>query len=152
MKNKPQDKKAQALFDICKSIWKSMLKQNLLWARPEFSNIQDHCYISACIPLYGEEKSVCSLNVAPDLAKSTAARMFDQNEEKITDQEVDDALGELLNMIAADSERLFKGKVKIGLPVVFRTEVQQAIIPSNHVEVVINVEYERQAMSVAITR
>ena len=51
-----------------------------------------------------------------DLARSVASAMFDRPAERLTDDEVAEALGELTNMIGGNLKSLFPGPSRLSLP------------------------------------
>ncbi len=65
----------------------------------------------------GRERIV-TLSIPETLARKTAALMFEVAPDEATDEDIEDAMGELANMTGGSFKSLLEGTCELGLPVV----------------------------------
>jgi len=75
-------------------------------------------YITASVQISGEWDGVVSLNTPGELARKFAGIMFEIEPDEATDEDVEDAMGELANMTGGSYKSLLEGTCELGLPVV----------------------------------
>jgi len=71
-----------------------------------------------CVAVTGDWKGCVLLACPEQLARNAASAMFDLPAERLTDDEVADALGELTNMIAGNIKSLLPGPSRLSMPAV----------------------------------
>ena len=75
-------------------------------------------YITASVQISGEWDGVVSLNTPGELARKFAGIMFEIEPDEATDEDIEDAMGELANMTGGSYKSLLEGTCELGLPVV----------------------------------
>ena len=68
------------------------------------------------VSISGESNAIVTVDCSEELATRIGAAMFDTDAEELTPEEVEDALGEIANIIGGNIKALLPGPSKLGLP------------------------------------
>jgi chemotaxis protein CheX len=74
--------------------------------------------MSATITIAGEWNGTCCLTCSGPAARHAAMVMFGMTEDEITDEEVRDAIGELINVVGGNLKGVLPGPTELSLPTV----------------------------------
>ena len=77
-------------------------------------------YITASIQITGAWKGVVSVHVPFDLGEEIAAIMFEDEIDFINTEDLEDAMGEITNIISGSFKPMLEGICHLGLPIVTR--------------------------------
>jgi chemotaxis protein CheX len=75
-------------------------------------------YVTASVQISGSWNGIVTLSIPETLARKTAALMFEVAPDEATDEDIEDAMGELANMTGGSFKSLLEGTCELGLPVV----------------------------------
>jgi chemotaxis protein CheX len=75
-------------------------------------------YVTASVQISGTWNGIVTLSIPDSLARKTAALMFEVAPDEATDEDIEDAMGELANMTGGSFKSLLEGTCELGLPVV----------------------------------
>lgn len=87
---------------------------------------------SGCIALSGDVRGAVTVSCYEPMAKQAAAAMFGMEPADATAAEIQDAIGELANMIGGQTKMVLGNACMLGLPVVIEGENFAATIPHSH--------------------
>ena len=106
------------LHKITENIWSSLfgLPIELLPEVPADS--PDESSVTACVLISGGWEGAVIVQCESPLARRSAALMFDSTPETIASDEVNDAMGELVNMVGGNFKTLIPGTCSLSLPAV----------------------------------
>lgn len=68
------------------------------------------------VTIRGTSDAIVTVDCSETLARRLGAAMFDTEEDELSDEEVEDALGEVANIIGGNIKALLPGPSKLGLP------------------------------------
>jgi len=68
------------------------------------------------VTIRGTSNAIVTVDCSESLARRLGAAMFDTDEEELSDEEIEDALGEVANIIGGNIKALLPGPSKLGLP------------------------------------
>jgi chemotaxis protein CheX len=74
--------------------------------------------VTANIQISGEWQGIVALKIEHHLAKQLAAKMFSMEEEQITDDEINEAVSEMVNIIGGNLKSLLPQPNQLSLPMV----------------------------------
>ena len=77
-------------------------------------------YITASIQITGAWKGVVSVHVPFELGEEIAAIMFEDEIDFINTEDLEDAMGEITNIISGSFKSMLEGICHLGLPIVTR--------------------------------
>ena len=106
------------IFQITESIWESVL--GIQVRRRELTGLpakEEHT-LAGCVQITGAWDGAVALHCDVDLARQVAALMFSMPSESISIEEVQDALGELVNMTGGNLKALLAEPCHLSLPAV----------------------------------
>ena len=75
-------------------------------------------YVTASVQISWSWNGIVTLSIPETLARKTAALMFEVAPDEATDEDIEDAMGELANMTGGSFKSLLEGTCELGLPVV----------------------------------
>jgi chemotaxis protein CheX len=119
------------LFKITENIWSSLfgLTIELLPEVPPESTTES-C-VTACVLISGGWEGAVIVQCASPLARRSAALMFDSTPETIASDEVNDAMGELVNMVGGNFKTLIPGTCSLSLPAVVEGRDYSVKVPGS---------------------
>ena len=111
--------------EVCQyteNIWKSTLNLDVKKTVEEYCPLGGEDIYAACVHISGERQGVIALDCPQELAKKAASIMFQLNEDEVTSDLVQDALGELANMTGGNLKSLLPEPCFLSLPAVTVTQ------------------------------
>ena len=84
---------------------------------------------SGCIALSGDWRGAVTVSCMEPMAKLAAASMFGMDVSEATAAEIQDAIGEVANMIGGQTKMVLGGTCALGLPIVIEGEAFEATVP-----------------------
>lgn len=110
----------QTLQGIIEFVWSTLLAEELSAREP--APIDDAVY--AAISIGGQWTATLEVRVSQQLARRFAAQLLDLDAAELLEEDVDDALGELANVVGGNVKGLLDdgGAATLSLPIVSRTQ------------------------------
>ncbi|MDR1030955.1 MAG: chemotaxis protein CheX [Treponema sp.] len=133
------EKYIQPFVDVCKSVFKDFVGTELTEGRPYFADTSSvsEWDISAVIGLTGEARGAVVISMKKELA-TTLTGMLTGSEHTSVDDDVIDAIGEIVNIIAGnvkkDLEEIFR--LVISLPTIVQGKEHSIKWPSNQARII----------------
>jgi len=75
-------------------------------------------FVTANIQISGEWQGIIALKIERHLARQLAVKMFSMEEEQVTDEEINDAVSEMVNIIGGNLKSLLPQPNQLSLPMV----------------------------------
>jgi chemotaxis protein CheX len=117
------------IMEISKSVWSSMLGVDVAASAPVQIPHGAERFTVGSVQISGDWSGVISLACPSTLAREAAALMFGVEADKATAQEIQDAWGEIVNMIGGNIKSLIPGSCQLGLPTVAEGREFCVVIP-----------------------
>jgi chemotaxis protein CheX len=126
---------------VTKTVWMALVEEELVPASEEQSTLSGR-FLTGCVQITGEWEGAIVVSCSYNLAMSTTAFMFDMGVDEVTREELQDAVGELANMVGGSLKGLVPGPSRLSLPTVVdgsdystkipgaKQEVQAALVSS----------------------
>ena len=109
----------QQLDEVIHTVWQTMLGQDLEDAEVEETWKDDTDRgMMACIQITGTWEGAVTIECTAKLARDMAEDMFGMDPGEASDEEVSDALGELVNVVGGNVKALLDGGAELSLPAV----------------------------------
>ena len=105
---------------------------------------------SGCIALSGDWRGAVTVSCMEPMAKLAAASMFGMDSSEATSAEIQDAIGELANIMGGQTKMVLGGSCALGLPVVIEGESFEATVPHSRPVVTLHFLCEGHPVEVAI--
>jgi len=109
-----------------------------------------HSRWSGYIALSGDWRGTVTVECLEPMARVAAAAMFGMDLEAATAAEIQDAIGELANIVGGQTKMVLGGSCALGLPVVIEGDVFEATVPHSHVVVKLHFRCDGHPVDVAI--
>lgn len=122
----------QEICQLTESIWSSVLGMDVARSANEVTLGAGERFLTGCVQITGEWEGAVILHCSAELAHLVGAIMFDVEPGDGTDDDVQDALGELTNMIAGNVKALLPGICYLSLPAVVEGQSYRLIVPGSH--------------------
>lgn len=107
------DSLAEDIDDLTRQVWQSVFDLDL--APEEPGATPD---VHASVQIIGGWHGAVSVRLTGDLARIVASSMFEMPDDDLTRDEIDDAVGEVANMIGGNIKSLLPGPSQLSLPTV----------------------------------
>ena len=117
------------LMQITEETWKVVLEQELERSSEVISPAQMENLVAACAQIVGDWHLGVILYCPSALARKAASLMFRLDAEKITMEDLHDALCELINIIAGNVKGLLSGVNLLSLPHIVRGSDFRLLFP-----------------------
>ena len=108
---------AEDVEQVTRTVWLALVEKELERAGST-SNRPEGRFLTGCVQITGEWEGAIVVSCAHSLAVSTTAFMFDMEVDEVTREELQDAIGELANMIGGNIKGLMPGPSRLSLPTV----------------------------------
>lgn len=132
-------------------VWSSMLGLDLQVADQDVPHASvGHRRWSGCIALSGEWRGAVTVSCIEPMARIIAGAMFGSEADAATDEEVQDAIGELANMLGGQTKTVLGDRCVLGLPVVIEGDNFEATVPGSHAVVKLHFICESHPVEVAV--
>jgi len=133
------EKYIQPFVDVCESVFKDFIGTDLIAERPHFSDKNDpHDWdVSAIIGLTGEARGAVVISMKKSLALKLTG-VLTGSEHKDLDDEVVDAIGEIINIIAGNAKRGLEESFRlvISLPTIVRGKGHAILWPNDQARII----------------
>jgi chemotaxis protein CheX len=120
--------------DVCKiteSVWSTTFGF-AIEALPEVPPDREEPVLTAFVLLAGGWDGALMIQCPATLARRCASQMFDSPMDAVTESDVNDALGELANMIGGNLKSLIPGSCTLSLPAVVDGRDHGVRVPGSH--------------------
>jgi len=108
------------IVEITQGVWSSTLNLELVPVPRETALKKDGEYVISCVHIIGAWEGSVILECLTTLAQRCAAAMFGTEIGETTDAEIQDAFGELANMVGGNIKSILPGPSQLSLPMVAR--------------------------------
>jgi CheY-specific phosphatase CheX len=105
---------------------------------------------SGYIALSGDFRGAVTVECLEPMARMAAAAMFGMELDAATAAEIQDAIGELANIVGGQTKMVLGGSCALGLPVVIEGDVFEATVPHSHLVVKLHFCCDGHPVDVAI--
>jgi chemotaxis protein CheX len=133
------EKYIQPFVDVCESVFRDFIGESLITERPHFQDRNDaHDWdVSAVIGLTGEARGAVVISMKKELALKLTG-VLTGNEHKELDDEVVDAIGEIINIIAGNAKRGLEESFRlvISLPTIVRGKGHTIMWPNEQARII----------------
>jgi chemotaxis protein CheX len=133
------EKYIQPFVDVCESVFRDFIGEELLTERPHFADKNDpHDWdISAIIGLTGEARGAVVISMKKNLALKLTG-VLTGSEHPDLDDEVVDAIGEIINIIAGNAKRGLEESFRlvISLPTIVRGTGHTILWPNEQARII----------------
>ncbi len=142
----------EEIFQIVQSIWMSILDLEIRLEPGSDERVREpgQRTLTGCVQLTGDFEGATLLDCTESLARRVAGVMFEEEPEALSIEEVQDALGELTNMVAGNIKPLLPGSSRLSLPSVVEGLNYTLIIRGSRVVVHVGFECEQQPLTVTL--
>ena len=133
------EKYIQPFIDVCKSVFKEFLGASLAEERPYFADAGEvmEWDLSAVIGLTGEARGAVVISMRKELATKLTG-MLTGTEHREVDDDVVDAIGEIINIIAGNVKKNLEEafRLVISLPTIVQGKQHSIKWPSNQARII----------------
>lgn len=122
------------IIQIVQSIWASILNLPIEVSdiNEDFPSSDRSRSFTGCVQLTGDFEGATLLHCPSRLAIQLSALMFEEETDKLSIEDVQDALGELTNMVAGNIKPLLKGHSRLSLPSVVEGSDYHLNVPGSY--------------------
>jgi len=117
------------VFQVTQTVWLALVEKELA-AETEDMQCAGHV-LTGCVQVTGEWEGAIVVSCSHKLAVDTTAFMFDMASEEVTSEELQDAVGELANMVGGSIKGLVPGPSRLSLPTVIDGSNYHTKIPGS---------------------
>jgi chemotaxis protein CheX len=124
------------LRETVRNIWTVILGlevQEGLESAPALAKLNSGRTLTACVQLAGAWEGSVLLYCTADLARRSAAVMFGMEPDGMSDEDIEDALGELANMTGGNVKALLPQPCELSLPAVVEGIDYRFVVPGSKV-------------------
>ena len=120
------------LDEVIHTVWQTMLGQDISNADLEASGVDaDPLGMMACIQITGGWDGAITIECTLKLARAMAEEMFGMEPGEAADDEIIDALGELVNVVGGNVKALLDGGAELSLPAVTSGVDYKVVVPGS---------------------
>jgi hypothetical protein len=120
-------------LELLNLVWLPLLDTRLHSYTPVDDEMCHLTFRTACVSIIGPEKFAVFIDSSNTLAAKIAAAMFCTTTDQLDENEISDALGEFVNMVAGEIEENLIGSYQIGIPVISDSRCHKLKIPHTHI-------------------
>jgi len=124
---------SEFMLGLLNNVWSSLMDEQLRGHIPAEDVFDNQSFRTACVSIIGPEQYAVFIDCSEQLVVRIAASMFDTSIEELSTDEIVDALGEFVNMVAGEIEGTLIGNFQIGIPVVSKSRNHKLNIPNSHI-------------------
>lgn len=107
-------------------------------------------YITASIQITGAWRGVVSVHVPMDLGEEIAAIMFEDDAGFVSGEDLEDAMGEITNIISGSFKSMLEGMCHLGLPIVTRGTDYSVRFPGATIKIDVGFECDEHCFHVSL--
>lgn len=142
---------SQQLIPRTQEVWSSMLGLDLQSATDApLPMTAGQPRWSGCIALSGDIRGAVTVSCLEPMARQAAASMFGMDLDEASATEIQDAIGELANMVGGQTKTILGGTCTLGLPVVIEGEMFAATVPNSHPVMTLHFHCDGHPVEVAV--
>ena len=142
--------------EFTKSIWNTMLglmvQGNLSENAPAVAQAGDGRVYVGRVDVSGGWQGAVVVQFNHALGRRAAAKMFECDASDVTDEEVEDVVGELVNMIGGNLKSLLPGPSNLSTPKVTAHEEGHPFVPPSPVVTQVTFDCDQQQFRVLVLR
>lgn len=132
-------------------VWNSMLGLVLEIADGAGPTVAaGHRHWSGCIALSGEWRGAVTVSCIDPLARILAGAMFGMDPAEASESEIQDAIGELTNILGGQTKQVLGDRCVLGLPVVIEGDNFESTVPGSHAMVKLFFRCEGHSVEVSV--
>jgi chemotaxis protein CheX len=132
-------------------VWSSMLGLVLDLSDETGATLKTgHRRWSGCIALSGEWRGAVTVSCIDPLARIVTGAMFGIEPADATEAEIQDAVGELANILGGQTKQVLGDRCVLGLPVVIEGDSFEATVPGSHAVVKLPFRCESHPVEVSV--
>ena len=132
-------------------VWNAMLGLDLQVAdHAEPLASAGHRRWSGCIALSGDWRGAVTVSCIDPLARIVTGAMFGIEPEAATESELQDAIGEMANILGGQTKQVLGDRCSLGLPVVIEGDNFEATVPHSHAVVKLHFLCEGHPIDVSV--
>lgn len=120
------------IWDITEEVWSSILGLPLKSMDSPIMDDEGIASITGCIQITGAWSGAVTIECSGRLARKATCLMFEMEQDEPGSEEIRDAIGELINMIAGGIKQIVPSPSQISLPVVVEGREYRLIVPGSH--------------------
>ena len=142
----------EEIHQIVHSIWMSILDLEIRLDSSADRRLREGGgrTLTGCVQLTGDFEGAALLDCTGKLAQRVAGVMFEEHPDALSIAEVQDALGELTNMIAGNIKPLLSGSSRLSLPSVVEGADYTLIVPGSKALLQVGFTCEQEPLLVTL--
>ncbi len=105
---------------------------------------------SGCIALSGDWRGAVTVSCIDPLARIMTGAMFGIEPDVATEAEIQDAIGEMANILGGQTKQVLGDRCVLGLPVVIEGDNFEATVPGSHAVVKLHFRCESHPVEVSV--
>ncbi len=134
-----------------KEVWTSVLGLELSESEtPMPDTAPDEPRWTGCMAISGGWRGAVTISCRESLAQKATAAMFGMAPDEPSAAEIQDAIGELANILGGQTKQILGGSCSLGLPVVIEGGSFETTMPRSHVVVKLHFHCDGHPVEVAI--
>lgn len=137
------------LYEVAQTICATFLGLDIAEC-PGGIHAEDANCLTACVLISGAWNGALTVRVSEILARRVASEMFAMADEDLTGDEVQDALGEVANMLGGNVKALIPGRCALSLPTVAQGRCDRLTAPGAARIRAVDCTFDDQPIQVAI--
>ncbi|MFN0026263.1 MAG: chemotaxis protein CheX [Acidimicrobiales bacterium] len=103
------------IVDVANAVWQTMLNMEVYAVEPDTS-LGEGPYITATVFITDAVEGGVTMHMNVSAARELAALMFSFEQDDVTEDEITDAIGELVNMLGGNLKSLMAQPARLSLP------------------------------------
>jgi len=141
----------ETVVEVMTDLWTSFLgDETLVEADPSLSPEGREDRVVACVCVDGPWTGVFLVSTTRRAGRDVAAALLAVEEAEITDSDVDDAIGEVANVVGGNLKTLLPPPSSLSLPVV-ASGPQARVVPSHALEILrVNLDWRGEPLEIGI--
>ncbi len=139
------------LADIARDVWMSFLAEEpTAIEEAQAAWIEDG--VTGCVHISGAYTGSVTVECSADAARGIAAALFGMPGNEVTDEEVVDSVGEIVNMIGGNVKSMLPAPSKLSLPAVAHGYHSWLEVPGVEVAREVRLEWRSQPVVISLRR
>lgn len=121
----------ETILQIAGDVWNLVLEMDIEPSDAVVIPVVKEGFVTGCVNISGAWEGTVVLDCSEDMAKQAAVVMFEMELDEIGEEEINDAVGELANMLGGNIKSLLPEPCKLSLPVVVQGNGYSTNIPGS---------------------
>jgi chemotaxis protein CheX len=121
----------ETILQIAGDVWNLVLEMDIEPSDTVVIPAVKEGFVTGCVNISGAWEGTVVLDCSADMAKQAAVVMFEMELDEIGEEEINDAVGELANMLGGNIKSLLPEPCKLSLPVVVQGNGYSTNIPGS---------------------